>query len=79
MEWKVGAKATLAAKVMSGDIEVPNQTITWTSDNPAIATVDGTGAVAAVTAGTAKITAAAAGLTADVPLTITAGEPAKTN
>ena len=78
VEWKVGAKAALTAKVMSGEVEVPNPTVTWTSDNPAIATVDA-GNVTAVAPGTAKITATSGTLTAELPLTILAGDPVKTN
>jgi hypothetical protein len=79
VSWAVGSTATLTAKVMSGEIEVPGQTVTWTSDNPAIATVDNAGLVTAVAAGTAKITATAGALTADLPLTIVAATTPPTN
>lgn len=75
-EWKVGAETQLAAKVMSGELEVPGQTVTWTSDNAAVASVDATGKVMGVTEGTATITATAGALTATQPVTIAAAAEA---
>jgi hypothetical protein len=50
-----GATRTLRASILPGNLP---QDVTWTSDNTAVATVDG-GVVTAVAPGTAKITAAA--------------------
>ena len=50
----VGVNETLTAMILPTD--ATNQNITWSSDNPAIATVDSTGNVTAIGAGTATIT-----------------------
>jgi alpha-tubulin suppressor-like RCC1 family protein len=57
---RVGQTIQLAASPVnnSGSI-VTGQTISWTSDNNAVATVDGSGQVTGVGPGTAKITASA--------------------
>lgn len=59
---KTGESVTLSAAVAPA--EASCQTVIWTSDNEAVATVDASGKVTAVAAGTAKITARAA-FTAD--------------
>lgn len=52
-----------------------NKTVTWTSDNTAAATVDSFGNVKAITAGTAKITAATSnGITKSITVTVTEPE-----
>ena len=56
---KVGDKITLAASV-DADAGVTNRTVTWTSSNTTVATVDNTGTVTAVTGGTASIVAKSA-------------------
>lgn len=48
------------------------RTITWTTSNPAVATISASGLVTAVAAGTATISAAADGITGSAPLTVTA-------
>src|SRR5579885_2498528 len=53
----VGDKVTLAASV-DADAGVTDRTVTWSSSNTAIATVDANGVVTAVAAGNATITAA---------------------
>jgi len=68
---KVGDTVTLTATAVdSTGATVPNQTFTWTSDTPAVATVDATGKVTAVAPGTAKITAAV-GTVVSAPVTLT--------
>ncbi|MEQ1568505.1 MAG: Ig-like domain-containing protein [Myxococcota bacterium] len=79
VEWKVGATANLTAKVMSGETEVPNQTLAWASDNTAVVTVDDKGMVTAVAPGTANVTATAGALNAAVALTIVDAAAAPTN
>jgi hypothetical protein len=49
-----GAVHTLKAEITPSSIA---QDVTWSSSNPSVATVDGSGAVTAVTAGTATVTA----------------------
>lgn len=49
--------ATLVATVKKGEEVIENATITWTSDNEEVATVDNNGVVTAVAKGTATITA----------------------
>jgi len=70
VEWKPGATAQLTAKVMAGDIEVTGEKVTWTSDAPAVATVDKTGKVTAVMAGTATVTAQSGAISTPVTLAI---------
>jgi len=65
-----GRTATLtAALVDAAGVTVTGVPVTWTSNNPAVATVVG-GVVAAVSPGTAVITATAEGRTATVPVTV---------
>ena len=49
--------ATLVATVKKGEEVIENATITWTSDDEEVATVDNSGVVTAVAKGTATITA----------------------
>ena len=65
------ADVTLTATVKPDD--ATDKTVTWTSSNPAVATVDETGKVHAVAAGTATITAQAGDKTATCKITVTAG------
>lgn len=74
--WTVGATANLAAKVLAGETEVPGQTVTWASDNTAIATVDDKGTVTAVAVGAANVTATSGALNASFPLNIAEAAPA---
>ena len=64
------ADVTLTATVKPDD--ATDKTVTWTSSNPAVATVDETGKVHAVAAGTATITAQAGDKTATCKVTVTA-------
>ena len=64
------AAVTLTATVKPADATDP--TVTWTSSNPAVATVDETGKVHAVAAGEATITAQAGDKTATCKVTVTA-------
>lgn len=59
----VGGSETLTA-ILSPD-DATDKTVTWSSDNTAVATVDETGKVTAVSAGTANITATATNGTDD--------------
>ncbi|NCE65946.1 hypothetical protein D1159_15505 [Pseudoflavonifractor sp. 524-17] len=62
---------TKALTVTSTPANVPNHTLTWTSSNPAVASVDGNGVVTGVSLGAATITAAAAsGATAHCQVTV---------
>src|SRR5215831_15033309 len=53
---KIGDKVTFAASVTGGP-DLTNKAVTWKSSAPAIATVDNTGLVTAVSGGTASIIA----------------------
>lgn len=55
----------------SGGTALINRVISWQSDNPAVATVNGTGLVKAVAVGTCNITASCEGITSpNVPITV---------
>jgi len=56
LQLKVGDKVTLAASV-DADAGVTDRTVTWSSSNTAVATVDATGLVTAVAGGNATIIA----------------------
>ena len=58
LEMVAGKTAELTATVEPED--APDKTVTWSSDKPAVATVDENGKVTAVAAGTTKITATTA-------------------
>ena len=64
------ADVTLTATVKPDD--ATDKTVTWTSSNPAVATVDANGTVHAVAAGTATITAQAGDKTATCVVTVKA-------
>ena len=64
---EVGKTITLTAKVSPEN--ATNKTVTWTSSDTAFATVDSTGKVTGVAAGTVKITAKAGEKTAAVDVT----------
>ena len=66
-----GENVQLQATVLPADAS--DKTVTWTSNDAAVATVNASGLVAALKAGTATITAATAnGLTATCTVTVTA-------
>lgn len=69
---EVGQTGTLTATVKPDN--ATNKTVTWTTSNDKVATVDNNGVVTAVGKGTATITAAAGGKTATC--TVTVKEPA---
>lgn len=75
----IGTPAAVTAKVMSGTTEVPNQTVTYASDNAAVATVDDKGMVTGLTAGTANITATSGTWSGSVAINVVAAAPAATN
>ena len=68
----VGGTETLTANVAPDD--ATDQSVTWSSDNPSVATVDANGVVTAVAAGTANITATTTdgGFTACCAVTVNA-------
>ncbi len=70
---KEGDAKKLAATV--APVNATDKTVTWTSSDAAVATVDASGTVKAVKAGTATITATAGGKSATVKVTVTGEEP----
>ena len=62
-------QAEAIARSASGDV-LTGQTITWSSSNPAVATVSAAGVVTAVAPGTAIITASTGGHSANVTATV---------
>lgn len=74
----VGDVATLPNQVLDQQGQViPGAQPTFTSDNPSVAAVDGTGTVRAVSAGSANITAAYGSVTATSKVTV-AARPTRT-
>lgn len=71
---KAGESISLTAKVSPEN--ATDKTVAWSSDNTAVATVDGSGKVTGVKAGTANITAKAGGKTAAKKITVTAAAAA---
>jgi hypothetical protein len=71
-------QATATARDASGDV-LTNRVASWTSVTPAIATVNATGLVTALTAGTATIRATVDTKTADATITVTAPPPPPPN
>ena len=68
MEMRVGDTGQLTATLTPDD--ATDKTVTWSSDKPAIASVDATGKVTAVAVGTATITAKAGDKTATCTVTV---------
>ncbi len=59
----VGSSTQLIARALgAGTVELPGRTITWSSDNPSIATVDASGRVTGVAKGTVRIRATSEGV-----------------
>ena len=64
----LGGSATLIATVSPGN--ATNKTVTWSSSNASVASVDGNGKVTAVKIGSATITATAGGQSATCEVTV---------
>jgi trimeric autotransporter adhesin len=67
-------QASATARDASGNV-LTGRTVSWTSSNPAVATVSASGVVSAVSAGTAQIRATVEGIVGSAALTVTAGGP----
>jgi uncharacterized protein YjdB len=67
--------ATAVTRSAAGAV-LTGRVVTWTSSNTAVATVSSTGAVSALSAGTATITATSEGRTGSATFTVTAPPPA---
>ncbi|HEX9938298.1 MAG TPA: Ig-like domain-containing protein [Longimicrobium sp.] len=66
-----GGTATLSATVRTAvGVEVPGQTVTWGTSDPAVATVNAAGQVTALAPGSATITATAGTRSGSVPLQV---------
>jgi len=74
-----GASTTLQATVkdQNGNV-MTGQTVTWSTNNPAAATVNSSGVVTGVAAGSATITATSSGKTGTSSITVTAVAPVVT-
>ena len=70
---KVGGDETLTATVTPDNAD--DKTVSWTSSDPSVATVDNSGKVTAVAAGTATITATADGKSATCSVTVNTPDP----
>ena len=77
---EVGAAQPLAATVkdQSGNV-MTGQTVTWSSNNSAAATVNSSGVVSGVAAGSATISAASSGKTGTASIAVTAAPPVLTS
>ncbi|WP_052702972.1 Ig-like domain-containing protein [Paenibacillus beijingensis] len=75
----VGASQSAQATVYDQNNEVMNGIqVNWSSSDPAVATVDATGTITAVAAGTAVVTAAYGNLSADINVTVNPVVPQST-
>lgn len=72
----IGESKALTATVKSGETAIDGMTVTWASDNAAVATVDNNGMVMGVTEGTANVTATSGALSATVSVTVQPAVPA---
>ena len=70
LELYIGDATQLTATVRPKD--ATDKTVVWSSDNPAVASVDQTGLVTAMTSGTAKIIAASGGKSATCTVNVSA-------
>ncbi|RYQ33322.1 Ig-like domain-containing protein [Bifidobacterium pseudolongum] len=71
-ELKEGAAKQLSATVLPAD--ATDRAVSWKSSDTSVATVDASGKVTAVKAGTATVTATAGGKSASVVVTVTGGD-----
>ena len=62
---------TAMANLSDGSSSVANSTVTWTSDNTAVLTIDSTGLATGLKAGTATVTATKGDFTSALTLTVT--------
>lgn len=69
----VGGLAQVSARVTDARQNAMGNAVTWSSSNPAVATVSSTGLVTAVAAGASTITATAGPLTKSVTVSVTSG------
>ena len=69
MTLKVGGSGSLTCQPLPYYAELSAESVTWTSNDPSVATVNG-GVVTAVSRGTATITASFGGLTAECQVTV---------
>lgn len=75
-----GATVALSATVKDAQGNVmPGQTVTWTTSSASVATVNASGIVTGVTAGSATITATSSGKSGTAVLTVTAQPPVVTS
>ncbi len=73
LDLRVGDPArSLTASVLDSNRQTLQRPVTWSSSNPGVATVDGSGRVTPVGAGTAQITATADGRSDQVEVTVSA-------
>ena len=73
----LGAKGTLVAQALDASQKVLNgRVVSWSSQNPAIATVSNAGLVTAVNAGTTVLTATIEGKAATASVTVNSAAPA---
>lgn len=73
-----GTSATAVTRDANGAV-LTGRTVTWSSSNTAVATVNSSGAVTAVGVGSASITATSEGKTGSAGITVTAPPPAPVN
>jgi uncharacterized protein YjdB len=74
---QVGATVQLVATLKDSDGNMlSGRTVTWSSSNPAVASVSAAGLVSGVAAGAAAVTATSEGKSAQVAVTVTAPPPA---
>jgi hypothetical protein len=71
-----GQRLRASARVYSASGDRREDRVTWTSSNPAVATVNPQGLVTAQRGGSATITATAGGISQRLPVTVTAAAPA---
>lgn len=67
---EIGVPATATAEARSTSGAVLSAPLTWSSSNPNVVSVNGSGALTAVSAGTATISAVASGITGTLALTV---------